>query len=178
VTCIVGIADGKRVWIGGDSAGVAGYAVTVRADTKVFENGPMVFGFTSSFRMGQLLRHSLSIPKHYEGDVDKWLCTDWINSVRQCLKDGGFATSKDGAERGGCFLFGYRGHLYQVDNDFQVADPVAQYAAVGCGEEYAQGNLYSSTGDPEKRIRQALEAAANFSGGVTGPFHVMSGGAA
>jgi ATP-dependent protease HslVU (ClpYQ) peptidase subunit len=178
MTCIVGIADGKSVLIGGDSAGVAGYAVTVRADTKVFTNGPMVFGFTSSFRMGQLLRHALSIPKHFEGDVDKWLCSDFINAVRQCLKDGGYATTKDGADRGGCFLVGYRGRLYQVDSDFQVGEPVDQYAAVGCGEDYAQGNLFSSTGPPEARIRQALDAAAHFSGGVTGPFHVVEGGAA
>jgi ATP-dependent protease HslVU (ClpYQ) peptidase subunit len=177
VTCIVGIADGEKVWIGGDSAGVAGYAVTVRADTKVFTNGPMVFGFTSSFRMGQLLRHSLSVPKHFEGDVDKWLCTDFINAVRQCLKDGGYATTKDGADRGGCFLFGYRGRLYQVDSDFQVAEPVDQYAAVGCGQEYAHGCLHDSVDTPTNRIQRALEAAEHFSAGVSGPFHVVEGGA-
>lgn len=178
MTCIVGVADGENVWIGGDSAGVAGFAVTVRADTKVFVNGPMVFGFTSSFRMGQLLRHSLSIPKHYEDETDKWLCTTFINAVRQCLKDGGYATTKDGAERGGIFLFGYKGRLYEVDSDFQVGEPVAQYAAVGCGDEYAHGNLFSSTGKPEQRITQALEAAAHFSCGVSGPFHIVEGGSA
>lgn len=98
MTCIVGIADGEKVWIGGDSQGTAGLSMTVRADTKVFTNGPMVFGFTSSFRMGQLLRHKLSIPKHYEGDVDKWLCVDFIDAVRQCFKDSGYARTHDGEE--------------------------------------------------------------------------------
>lgn len=74
MTCIVGIADGKKVWIGGDSQGTAGHALTIRADTKVFVKDPMVFGFCGSYRMGQLLRHSLSLPKHYEGDTDKRLC--------------------------------------------------------------------------------------------------------
>ena len=39
MTCIVGIADGAKVWIGGDSAGVAGWSLTVRADEKVFAVG-------------------------------------------------------------------------------------------------------------------------------------------
>jgi hypothetical protein len=176
VTCIVGIADGERVWIGADSAGVAGWSVTIRADTKVFTNGPMVFGFTTSFRMGQLLRHALAVPKHFEGDVDRWLCTDFINAVRGCLKDGGFATTKDGAERGGHFLIGYRGRLYSVDSDFQVGEPVDQYAAAGCGDDLALGSLHSTTGQPDDRIRRALLAAEYFSGGVSGPFHIVEGG--
>jgi hypothetical protein len=51
MTCIVGLVDGGRVWLGGDSAGVSGWDLTVRADRKVFRNGPYVMGFTTSFRM-------------------------------------------------------------------------------------------------------------------------------
>lgn len=40
MTCIVGVVEGHTVWMGGDSAGVGGYALTVRADQKVFRNGP------------------------------------------------------------------------------------------------------------------------------------------
>lgn len=41
MTCIVGVAEGGKVWIGGDSAGVdsGNYSLTVRADRKVFRNG-------------------------------------------------------------------------------------------------------------------------------------------
>jgi len=63
MTCIVGIQHDGRVYIGGDSAGVAGYSITSRADAKVFTVGPYVMGFTSSFRMGQLLRYGLKAPK-------------------------------------------------------------------------------------------------------------------
>lgn len=178
MTCIVGIADGAKVWIGGDSAGVAGWKITERADTKVFTNGPMVFGFAGSFRIGQLLRHSLTIPKHYEGDVDKWMCVDFINAVRSCLKDGGQARVDSGVEVGGQFLVGYRGKLYQIDSDYQVGDPAPQYAAIGCGDEFALGSLYGSTGKPAARIRLALEAANHLSSGVAAPFHVVEGGAA
>ena len=50
------------MYIGGDRAGVAGLSLTVRADEKVFQNGEFLMGFTTSFRMGQLLRYSLKPP--------------------------------------------------------------------------------------------------------------------
>ena len=61
MTCIVGLIDGRRVWMGGDSAGVSGLDITVRADAKVFRNGDFLIGFTSSFRMGQLLAFHMGL---------------------------------------------------------------------------------------------------------------------
>jgi hypothetical protein len=52
VTAIVGLVHEGTVYIGGDSAGVSGYSMTVRADAKVFTVGPYLLGFTTSFRMG------------------------------------------------------------------------------------------------------------------------------
>jgi ATP-dependent protease HslVU (ClpYQ) peptidase subunit len=64
MTCIVGMVENGKVYIGGDSAGVSGFDYHIREDQKVFQNGDMIFGFTSSFRMGQLLQYSLKIPDH------------------------------------------------------------------------------------------------------------------
>lgn len=58
MTCIVGLVDGDRVILGGDSAGIAGWHLQLRADEKVFRNGPYAIGFTTSFRMGQILRYA------------------------------------------------------------------------------------------------------------------------
>lgn len=174
MTCIVGIVDNKRVYIGGDSAGVAGYSLTVRADAKVFRNGPFLFGFTSSFRMGQLLRYAFTPPKHDSDLSDhQYLVTTFIDAVRQCLKDGGYASKENETEQGGTFLLGYRGHLYKIDSDYQVGESADGFDACGCGIEIAQGALYASEGqDAEKRAKMALRAAERFSAGVRGPFVV------
>ena len=37
MTCIAAIAEKGKVYIGGDSAGVAGLDLTIRADEKVFK---------------------------------------------------------------------------------------------------------------------------------------------
>lgn len=62
MTCIVGLVDKGSIYMGGDSAGVAGLSVTTRADEKVFLNGPFIMGFTTSFRMGQILRYKFVPP--------------------------------------------------------------------------------------------------------------------
>lgn len=175
LTCIVGIADNGKVYIGGDSAGVSGLDLTVRSDEKVFKNDEFLFGFTSSFRMGQLLRFSFSPPDRAEKMDDyKYLVTTFMNAVRQCLKDGGYARTKEGEEQGGTFLLGYRGRLYCVHEDYQVGSTVDGFASCGCGDQIANGSLFSTVGKPaSERIDTALKAAERFSAGVRGPFTIL-----
>lgn len=174
MTCIVGLVDEGKVYIGGDSAGVAGLVLTVHADQKVFRNGPMVFGFTSSFRMGQLLRYALSVPDHDPRlDTDKYMVTTFVDAVRSCLKTGGYARKENEEESAGQFLVGYKGRIFCLDTDYQVACPDDAYIALGCGGQIARGALYATHGRPaEERLRLALEAAERFSAGVRAPFVV------
>lgn len=174
MTVIAGLVDGKRVWIGGDSAGVAafGLGLTVRADAKVFRNSGFLFGFTSSFRMGQLLRYSLTLPPP-KGDLDAFMCTTFVDVLRDCLKAGGWASKDNEREEGGTFLVGVRGRLFTVYDDYQVASAADGYAAVGCGDQVALGALHATAGagmKPRRRVLKALAAAERFSAGVRAPF--------
>lgn len=175
MTCIVGFVDRYKneIWMGGDSAGVAGLNVVLRKDTKVFKKQNMLFGYTSSFRMGQLLRFKLDIPKIEKNkDVYEYMCTDFIDSVRKRFKDGGYSLIKDNREEGGFFLVGYKGNLYQIEGDFQVGECADDFDSVGCGSSYALGALYITrkNKNPRDRILQALETAEYFSTGVKRPF--------
>ena len=173
MTCIVGLVDDGKVYIGGDSAGVGGYDLTVRADKKVFRNGDFVMGFTSSFRMGNLLQHTLEPPRrHPDDDIHKYMVSDFVDAVRACLKKGGYATKQNESETGGTFLVGYEGRLFTIHDDYQVGEGLDNFAACGCGESFALGSLYTSKGSPRSRVLQALSAAERFSAGVRSPFHV------
>lgn len=182
MTCIVGLEhDNGMVSIGGDSAGVNNSLdIRIRTDEKVFINGPMIFGFTSSFRMGQLLRYSLTIPEQLPSQTDdyKFMCSTFIDAVRTCLKSGGYARTKDGEDIGGFFLVGYRGKLYSVASDFQVGKSLTTFDATGCGEAYAMGALAAGdvTLSAKERIERALEIASKFSAGVAPPFFVLMSG--
>jgi len=173
LTCIVGLVDKGDVYIGGDSAGVAGLSLSIRADEKVFGNGPFIMGFTSSFRMGQLLRYKFSPPAQtvHQDDME-YMVTSFIDACRTCFSQNGFG-DKD-ATRGGSFLVGYKGSLYTIEGDYQVGKLHAPFDSVGCGSDLALGALYATEGlPPEKRINLALQAASTFSAGVSPPFVVL-----
>lgn len=174
VTCIVGIVAAGEVIIGGDSAGVAGMNITLRKDPKVFQNGPALIGYTSSYRMGQILRYDLTIPmKDHDTDTHEWMCRTVIPSIREALKSGGCMKSEEGADICGVFLIGAYGRLFEVDSDFQVGESFDEFLAVGCGAEFALGALESTRMmDPDQRVAHALTVAAKFSGGVAAPFFV------
>lgn len=175
MTCIVGIVDDGKVMLGGDSAGVAYMDLTSRADAKVFANGDFVFGFTSSFRMGQLLRYALAPPKrHPDKDVMAFMVGEFVDAVRACLKAGGFSKKDSEVETGGNFLVGYAGRLFNIGIDYQVAEAMCGYDACGCGDNIALGSLYTSAGMPAaERLKQALAAAEQHSAGVRGPFNFV-----
>lgn len=171
MTCIVGLVDKGSVYIGGDSRGVAGLSVSERADEKVFVNGPFVMGFTTSFRMGQLLRYKFDPPAQTTSQNDmEYLVTDFIDAARRCFKDNGFGSEKEG----GTFLVGYSERLYTINSDFQVGIPADPFDSVGSGSDLALGAMYATKGmEPVKRITLALEAASKFNAGVAPPFHVI-----
>jgi ATP-dependent protease HslVU (ClpYQ) peptidase subunit len=176
MTCIVGFAQHGRVYIGGDSAGVAGYQIQIRADEKVFHNGPFLMGFTTSFRMGQLLRYDFKPPEHPEGMDDmKFMVSVFIPEVKKCLKDGCFQKTKDGQDHGGSFLVGYRGALYEIDDDYQVGKLSDNIASVGCGANVALGAMYALDHYhcPIARIRRSLEITTHLNSGVRPPFVIL-----
>jgi hypothetical protein len=165
------------VYIGGDSAGVDGaLGLSVRSDSKVFINDGFLFGFTSSFRMGQVLRYAFTPPKRYgEQDIMEFMVTQFVDAVRQAFKDAGIAHKTDEVETCGQFLVGYAGRLFNIWDDYQVGEAACGYDAVGCGGNVALGALYAGLrATPEDRIREALQAAEVHSAGVRGPFTVLS----
>jgi ATP-dependent protease HslVU (ClpYQ) peptidase subunit len=177
LTCIAGYIENGQVYMGADSAGAAGWNIVDRKDEKVFQNGDFLIGFTTSFRMGQLLRYKLNPPSHPEGMCPfEYMATIFVDAVRQTLTAGGYATKINEVETGGAFLIGYKGRLFCIHDDYQVEELFEPYNAVGCGKPYAMA-AFSSTQNfdlsPEKRVFLALEAAEKWSNGVRRPFLIL-----
>lgn len=175
MTCIVGIAHHGQVILGADSAGTGGTDQRIRRDRKVFVNGELIFGFTSSFRMGQLLEFNLTPPSIIEGQEPfSYAVRALVPAIRDALKAGGFSKIDSGRETGGVFLVGFRGRLFTIYEDFQVGEDLGSIASVGCGDAYALGAMHAlSSADPMVRLQAGLDAAATFSAGVAGPFHFV-----
>lgn len=180
MTCVIGYQTDDTVYIGADSAGTDGYgSQTLRADTKVFKNGPLLFGFCGSYRMGQLLRFKFTPTPQPEGMDDyEYMVKHFIEDARKCLKAGGFTWVEKNTETGGDFLVGYKNKLFHVEEDFQVGISSDDYVAIGSGTDLAMGAMDILTTDveemtPTAMIKRALKVAAAHDAYVAPPFVVM-----
>jgi len=185
MTCIVGYIEKNKtetiIYLGGDSSGVYGTHITLREDPKVFKKGnKFLIGFTSSFRMGQLLMSSkFEPPKQKEKQTElDYMITDFVDEVRKVFDENGYMKKENNQEEGGIFIVAYKDKLYQIESDFQVGVNILPYDACGSGEDYAKGALYSLVNfstltNGEKIVEKALEASANFNSAVSKPFNIV-----
>lgn len=181
MTCIVGLVDGGKVYIGGDSAGSNSWQLTVRKEAKVFRNGDFLMGATGSFRMIQLLQYAFKPPvyeKPLENNDDYLSCymaTSFVDGVRECFKNGGFAKKEAEQESGGTFLVGFQGKLFCIQDDYHVGEALCKYSAIGDGEDVALGVVYATPGlQPQERLLMALQAAQYHCTSVSAPFTIES----
>lgn len=182
MTCIVAIKENDKIYIGADSAAISDTSISIRKDPKVFKNGKFIFGFSGSFRFGQLLRFSFKPPKHEKKDDFEYLCTDFVKKLQSTLEKNGLGSENKRSEREveGSAIIGYRGNIYMMDSDFQIAIPVDNFVAIGCGTDLALGSLHTTESllglgeykklSSETRIKLALTAASTYSSGVLPPF--------
>lgn len=177
MTAIAAIVEDGVVWMGGDAAGVGGYSISYRSDPKVFLNGEFLIGYTTSFRMGQLLQYDFTPPTPNENEVGiEYMVRRFIPAIQQCFRSGGWDREEEGRKVGGTFLVGWRGQLYQIQSDFQVGRTLYPFDAVGCGEDLLLGSLHTTDHyqmTPEERLTIALDAASTFSAGVAKPYTIL-----
>jgi ATP-dependent protease HslVU (ClpYQ) peptidase subunit len=175
MTCIIGLVREGAVYMGGDSAAASGWNVQITQEPKVFRRDDILIGFTTSFRMGQLLHYKMALTARPENVSDiAYLVTVFAEDVRSCLKAGGWSEIDKNTEKGGQFLIGYHGKLYTMDSDFQVLH-LGDMNAVGCGREYALGAMLAlADKPPRERLLRSLECAAAMCASVRAPFVIES----
>lgn len=177
MTCIVGLTEGARVLLAGDSAGVSlehGEIYTLR-NPKVFRSGPYALGFTTSFRLGQILRYQTRFPEPKpQTDLEAFMTTEFVDTLRQALERAGFERSLG---LSGSILVGIHGRLFTIGAELQVMSGDTSYAAVGSGRHLAYGALFAldslSRDDLRARAEIALRAAQSFTPSVREPFHYV-----
>jgi ATP-dependent protease HslVU (ClpYQ) peptidase subunit len=184
MTCIVGLAHSDGVYIAADSLGSGGgvgqeYNTPKLVKLDVFQKQDLsltkIFlgiGYTSSYRMGDILRYNFTPPPIEVGeDENEYLVKDFIPELIKCFEEHSFVKSKDGTKSGGSFLIGLRNRLFNVQDDFSVLEPSCGYISVGSGQEFAMGAMYAQPKPidaPSEAVLLAIKAASEFSTTVGG----------
>lgn len=175
MTIVVALKDEKtkKIYLACDSQATDTNSLdkTHRKDSKIFEKNGLHYGFTSSYRMGQILRfHSerVLLPPA-SGSPYEQVGVYYIPMWRRILKENGFTSISNNEETGGTFIVVYEGEIFCVQDDFQLEHSYENYVAIGCGMDYALGSLYETSRDSKLsakvRVQRAVEAACYFSAG-------------
>ena len=173
MTCIIGLEQDGKAYVGADSASVTRQLdMRVTMVPKVFKNGKFIIGYTTSFRMGQLLQF-VKLPP-CKKPTEEYMINNFIDAIRSEFKKKGYSEIDNNVERGGQFIVGIKGYIYEIGSDFQVQRYVDGVASCGCGDEYAYGAMKALENlKPEKRIKKSLEIVSYYSSGVRAPFTVL-----
>lgn len=169
MTLIIALKHEGKVYLGGDAAAVGGYDRIEIVEPKVFKNGKYMIGYTTSFRMGQILQYmKLPVPKTQ--DLTKFMITTFIDSIKKEFAEKDY----DWKAKGVNFIVVVNNRIFEIENDLQVQER-RETAAVGCAYAYALGAI-SACGivNPKQKILKVFNISHNYSAGIMGPYTIIS----
>lgn len=182
MTCIVGLVEGKKVWLGGDRAATdGGLNRTLLKEPKIFAKGDVGFGVCGSPKVMDALKHGIDLPVQAGDDDRKFLVTELVPAMREGLVKLEAAAANTspfggggGIEFEGAMLVAYRGKLYTLESNFQLVEGDENFASVGSGSKLALGSFTATkkVRNAKKRIMMALEASTK-NAGCAPPFDTL-----
>lgn len=178
MTCVVAVVKDDKIYMGADSGGSdeeSGIILNFKAP-KVFVRDKYIMGYAGSYRFGKLLQHVFELPpvpsnlKSSE-QLDKFMNAVVMPSLRKQSKE--LELDKDELDFDA--IIGVNGKIFEICNDWFALEPTIPFLATGSGVKYALGSLHTTQPwkDPVQRINVALNAAAEYSMSVAGPFTII-----
>jgi ATP-dependent protease HslVU (ClpYQ) peptidase subunit len=162
MTCCVVYKEDNKIYLAGDKQGSNGNTKRRYKHPKVFKNGKFHFGYTTSFRLGQLLEHHWEAPEKRPSQTeDTYIFVSVLNSIKRLFKEDDF--DKDG-NCGGTFIMVYNNRMFVIYSDYQFVE-IDDFAAIGCGEDEAEAVLYTldmidNNLNPEDKLKLAIEVSS------------------
>lgn len=175
MTCIIATIYEGKVHMIGDCMGSNGFIKNIFTKTpKVFSVGDFIIGYTTSFRMGQILQYSWTPPTRLVNDLDddKYLYKEVIDSIKKCFENNGFGNKEKQEFEAGNFLIGWHGRLFEMQPNMSLME-VEDFASVGGGSYHAVAALKTLKhlnvlqDEPLKALEVALGVAADSVEGVS-----------
>lgn len=176
MTCIIGLKENNKIYMGCDSyLGGGNWPTTLMKQPKVIKIHNMLIGHTGFPRATQIIQYHLSIRTQNENEDDMfYLITVFADSVRKVFKDLGYSWVNSNHETlEDYFLIGYKNNLYEMHSNFQIVCSLDNYTCIGSGQDYALAAMCALDNlSPEKRIKRSLEITEKFCNTVKAPFNI------
>ena len=171
MSCVIGIVQGKKVWLGAESCATTGDGERrYNKLQKIFRNGPYLIAFIGNVRPGQVVMPGWKPPKDIKDFPDALIERF---TMKGCI---GIDSEDQSVTQATNFLIAFKNKLYEILIDFQMNE-VDTYTSIGSGSEFAMGSLHTTKSmkfSPKKRIELALDAAVYHSTSCAGPYLIRS----
>lgn len=179
MTCIIGLKHDDEIYIGGDqlASNTNGFCSTYK-EPKVFKKGGFIFGYSGSYRVGQILKYDFDIPSHSSEYADmEYFVRIFVPALQLKLEERkAIYNSDNGLEMAddANIIIGYRNGIYRLHSDFQLENNENDIMAIGCGSTVALGCMHALYNlKPISRITRSLEIVSILNIGVKGPFTIL-----
>lgn len=140
MTCIVGLECSDGAVIAGDYCASNSFIYSSMVPPKVFRHSGIVFGYTATFRFGQIIEHvldnnSLHPPKDPD-ETYRWLVKDFVPKLQKILTDEEYNKGK------GCnAVLILNGQAWELQDDMSVLRNDMGLAVVGSGTYHATSSI-------------------------------------
>jgi len=169
MTCIVGINNGARVYIGSDRSASDDITIMSMCRPKVHTRNGFIFAYAGSIGVGQLME-MIDLNSTHD-DPYYTIRLSVVEQMRKAIES--FSSTSD--DESANFLIGYKKRLFELSTgDWSVVE--VEESAVGSGGPIALGSLYTTRNlytDPAIRIRLAIESAIHYSPTCAGPVDIL-----
>ncbi len=173
MSVVVGIKEGKKVYLGADSQVTRGGTRTTLNNPnnykiwKVDSSKHCLMGHVGNLRDANIVRLMGSVVDDYDeyrNRVDyRFVVKYLVPQIIKNLREANFLKGNDGEYldfMDSSYLFAYKSHLYVINTDCSVIE-INDYVAIGSGASEAIGSLLSTEGeDPKQRIIKAIKSSA------------------
>lgn len=171
MTCIVAIADGDKVYMGGDRGHSTASWISSSTRSKISQHGEYLFGYSSNAGIGQWIQQGMEFPPIEIDDPYKHLITVFMPALRDFLANNDI--KRDGEVHEADLYLGFRGKVYEINTDHMYCTEYEEIAG-GSGYQYAFGSLHTSIDKhPIDRITLALDAAITYCPSCRGPVDIL-----
>lgn len=171
MTAIVGIVDGSRVWLGGDSrlSVSEGGTYETTLTPKVWRAGGYLVGEAGNSAWSAVLRR-VALPAVASAG---YMASGWVEDLIASARALGLEfPAEEGALDGSALIAG-AGFLWYVDSALDCYR-VPGEIAIGSGGAAARGALAVMRGPAKRRVLRALEASASVCAEVGPPFTIIA----
>lgn len=162
MTAVAGFTKNGIVYMAADSLASSESHTSVVVGSKLIKRDEFLFGYTTNFRFGDILRYIFVPPtRESQCPVTEYMVKYFIPALRTCLEEQKYTDNTPKSESGN-FLVGYQGHLFEVQSDYSVIESADGYASVGSGFQYCLGAMNALTScmlDPTDIVITAIKAA-------------------